>query len=69
LQLYIFPAITAVAFVRERAIPAGSQPILRRGLVTDGLYVVVNDILRVVARVSHASSVSSSYRCFARCIQ
>jgi len=47
LLLYIFAAIAAVALVLERVIPVRPQPFLRRGLVTDGVYVVVNIILRV----------------------
>ncbi len=60
--LYIFAAIGAVALVLERLIPVRPQPFLRRGIVTDGLYVVVNIILRVAFTGSIAMAIEDAGR-------
>ena len=60
--LYIFAAIAAVAFVLERLMPARSQPILRRGLATDALYMVVNVALRIAFTGSIALAIEDTGR-------
>jgi sterol desaturase/sphingolipid hydroxylase (fatty acid hydroxylase superfamily) len=62
LLLYIFAAVAAVGFILERLVPARPQPILRRGLVTDGLYVVVNVILRIAFTGSIAMVIEDASR-------
>lgn len=46
--LIIFFFVAGAAFALERWVPARPQPILRRGFLTDGFYVVGNIALRFV---------------------
>jgi sterol desaturase/sphingolipid hydroxylase (fatty acid hydroxylase superfamily) len=62
LLLYIFATIATVALVLERLIPVRPQPFLRRGLVTDGLYVVVNIALRVAFTGTIAMAIEDAGR-------
>ena len=47
-MLLIFAIVAAFAFSAERIAPARHQAIFRRGFITDGMYVVVNIILRIL---------------------
>lgn len=57
---YIFAVIAALAFTLERVVPARPQPILRRGFVTDGLYVAVNIALRILFTGSIALAIEAA---------
>lgn len=46
--LPIYAAVAAFLLVAERLTPARPQPIFRRGLLTDGLYMVINILLRIL---------------------
>ncbi len=56
----IFLVIAVIAFVAERLAPARPQPVLRRGFFTDGIYVVVNIVLRMVFTGGIAVAISET---------
>jgi sterol desaturase/sphingolipid hydroxylase (fatty acid hydroxylase superfamily) len=47
-MLLVFFVIGCIAIVAERLAPLRPQPLLRRGIVTDGVYTLVNILLRVL---------------------
>jgi sterol desaturase/sphingolipid hydroxylase (fatty acid hydroxylase superfamily) len=47
-MLTIFTGLATVFFLAERVIPARTQPVFRRGFLTDFLYVPIHYFLRVI---------------------
>ena len=61
--ILIFAAVGALAFIAERLAPARpSQPIFRRGFLTDGFYVVVHVALRFAFTGTVAVAVEAAGR-------
>ncbi len=59
-MIRVFFVVALIAFLAERLAPARSQPVLRRGFFTDGLYMVVNIVLRIVFTGSIALAISDT---------
>jgi len=47
-MLFIFSIIALIFFTAERIDPARTQPVFRRGIFTDGIYVVVSIMIRII---------------------
>ncbi len=57
-MLVAFSIIAVLAFVAERLWPARPQALFRPGLFTDGVYLVINILLRIAITNTLAISVS-----------
>jgi sterol desaturase/sphingolipid hydroxylase (fatty acid hydroxylase superfamily) len=57
-MLVAFSIIAVLAFVAERLWPARPQGLLRPGLVTDGIYLAINIVLRIAFTNTLAVAVS-----------
>lgn len=57
-MLVAFSIIAVLAFVAERLWPARPQALFRPGLVTDGIYLVINVVLRIAFTNTLAMGVS-----------
>ncbi len=57
-MLKIFAAIALVFFILERFLPARRQPLLRPGVIADGLYVPIHYLMRVAISFVLADALS-----------
>jgi hypothetical protein len=57
-MLVAFSIIAVLAFVAERLWPARPQALFRPGLFTDGMYLVINIVLRIAITNTLAIAVS-----------
>lgn len=58
-MLLIFSVIASLAFLCERVWPERDLPIMRRGFIADGCYVVLNILIRVIFTNTLAISLTS----------